>query len=147
MFSFFSCRRRWKVLIIFAIYFSYFNFGFSFASCLVITYFLTQTDMLSLGQSTRSVVSLPTSSILSLQTCLSTSFIFQFYNLLHCISTEFQSSILKVLSLYFGFTVVSFHLKRLPLAPSVNHFLYALQFSAFHHCTTDKFKSQVIFLH
>ena len=58
---------------------SYFNFGFNFARSLVITLtFLTQTLKLSLGQSACSVVSLPTNSILSLQNCLSTIFIFEF---------------------------------------------------------------------
>ena len=70
-----------------------------------------------LGQSAHSAVSSPTNSILSLQFYLSTTFSKLILQNVTTFKIEFSRFFYKVLTLYFGITVVSFHLKRLPLAP------------------------------
>ena len=112
-------------------------------------FFITQTSIrfFYLGQSVHSVVSSPTNSILLRQFTLSTCFLFLFLQsvtlyLFTVFSIKSANLFLNfnVLSLYFGFTVVSTkYLYLAPLAPSVNHFLPPVILTAFLQYITNVF--------
>jgi len=108
-------------------------------------YFLPHSDPLNFrsGQPVISAVSSPTSFILHYQKLKSTCFLksdLQFVTL-------FFSKIFKVqLMCYHYISALRWCpsvLQRLPLAPSVNHFLYAFNFNAFLHYKIKKNKNQV----